>query len=236
MANISYNINMRTETIQTLLSMQDVKYRDFHGGLCPGTANIIGVRIPILRKIAKEISKEDYKTFLAEVQNQYYEETILEGLVIANLKLAFTEKAKLIENFVPKIDNWATCDVVCSTFKVKDNERYDYWNLILQYRSSEKEFERRFMIVMMMDYFLLPEYLPRIFAIINQIDTSQYYVNMASAWLIATAFAKERELTWGFLENNQLSDWVQNKAIQKIRESYRVSDEDKELVMKLKRK
>lgn len=225
----------RDEIIKKLFTLQDLKYRKFHSGLCPGLENIIGVRTPDLRKLAKEIARNNYQEFLQSCKNEYYEETLLEGLVIAQIKISLPEKLKLLKSFVPKIDNWATCDMVCSSFKFKTSELAEVWDFILQYQNSAQEFERRFMIVMMMDYFLTPEYIDQIFAIINNIQTEQYYVNMASAWLIATAMAKQRDKTVDFLKENKLSAWVQNKAIQKIRESYRVSVGDKELVQTLKK-
>lgn len=226
---------MRDEVIKKLISLQDTKYRDFHSKLCPGLENIIGVRTPELRKLAKEIARGDYQKFLAECKNQYYEETLLEGLVIAAAKVTLDERLRLLKRFVPKINNWATCDMVCGSFKFQPNELTKVWDLVLQYETSTREYERRFMIVMMMDYFLVPEYLPKIFTILDKIKTDQYYVNMASAWLIATALAKHREKTLRFLKCNNLDAWVQNKAIQKARESYRVSKEDKELLLTLKK-
>lgn len=226
---------MRDEVIKKLISLQDTKYRDFHSKLCPGSENIIGVRTPELRKLAKEIARGDYRKFLAECKNQYYEEALLEGLVIAAAKVTLDERLRLLKRFVPKINNWATCDMVCGSFKFQPNELTKVWDFVLQYETSTREYERRFMIVMMMDYFLVPEYLPKIFTILDKIKTDQYYVNMASAWLIATALAKHREKTLRFLKCNNLDAWVQNKAIQKARESYRVSKEDKELLLTLKK-
>lgn len=226
---------MRDEVIKKLISLQDTKYRDFHSKLCPGLENIIGVRTPELRKLAKEIARGDYRKFLAECKNQYYEETSLEGLVIAAAKVTLDERLRLLKRFVPKINNWATCDMVCGSFKFQPNELTKVWDFVLRYETSTREYERRFMIVMMMDYFLVPEYLPKIFTILDRIKTDQYYVNMASAWLIATALAKHREKTLRFLKCNNLDAWVQNKAIQKARESYRVSKEDKELLLTLKK-
>ena len=104
---------MREELIERLFELRDIKYRDFHSGLCPGTANIIGVRIPMQRKLAQEIARGDFRKFLAEVQNEYYEETMIEGFVIAKAKLDLAERLELLRRFVPKIDNWAVCDSVC---------------------------------------------------------------------------------------------------------------------------
>ncbi len=227
---------MRDTIIKKLQDLADEKYRQFHSNLCPGVENILGVRVPALRKLAKEICKGDWRSFLCEVQNAYYEETMLEGLVIAEAKMELSERLQLLRNFVPKIDNWAVNDVVCASFKLKTSEDLTMvWDFLLQYRNSPHEYERRFMIVMMMDYYLTDKYVDKVLEIVAKIKTEQYYVNMANAWLIATAFAKERERTLKVIQSGVLTDWVQNKAIQKIRESYRVSKSDKEMLLQYKK-
>lgn len=226
---------MREELIQKLFELQDTTYRDFHSGLCPGTVNIIGVRIPLQRKLAQEITKRDFRIFLAEVQNQYYEETMIEGFVIAKAKLSLTERLELLRHFVPKIDNWAVCDSVCASFRFKPEDLPEVWQFILQYQNSEREFELRFMLIMMLDHFLQPEYTTDVLKIVQSIKSEQYYVKMAQAWLIAECFVKAREQTLTLLKQDVLMTWVQNKAIQKIRESYRVTPEDKQMLLKYKR-
>lgn len=229
------NMN-RDEVIKKLLENQDLGYREFHLKTCPGAGTVIGVRMPIQRKIVKEILNTDFRKFLGSVRNEYYEETLIEGLVIAQAKMPLSERLRCLEKFVPKIYNWAICDTLCASLKFKADEFEPVWDFILSYKDSSKEFERRFMIVMMMQYFLELEYLPTIFHILDSIQTEQYYVNMASAWLIAEALTKFREPTIQFLSQNHLSNFVQNKAIQKARESYRISREDKDLLLTLKRK
>lgn len=226
---------MREELIERLFELRDVKYRDFHIGLCPGTANIMGVRIPMQRKLAQEIARGDFRKFLAEAQNEYYEETMIEGFVIAKAKLDLAERLELLRGFVPKIDNWAVCDSVCASFKFREEDLPKVWDFILQFQSSTTEFELRSMLIMMLDYFLREEYVEQILVIVNNIKSEQYYVRMAQAWLIAELFVKTREQTLKLLKHNNLAPWVQNKAIQKIRESYRVTPDDKQLLLSYKK-
>lgn len=226
---------MREELIRKLFELQDTTYRDFHSGLCPGTVNIIGVRIPMLRKIAKELIKQDYRQFLAEMRNEYYEETMIEGFVIATAKISLTERLRLLKDFVPKIDNWAVCDSVCASFKFQQEDLPQVWRLVTRYVSSRKEFELRFMLITMLDHFLQPEYISEVLKIAQSIESGQYYVRMAQAWLIAECFIKAREQTLALLKHNTLTPWVQNKAIQKIRESYRVTPEDKQMLLQYKK-
>ncbi len=228
-------MKLREGIIRELKSQQDLKYHDFHGSLCPGTSNIIGVRVPVLRKIARQIAHDDWREFLEACQNEFYEETMVEGLVIATAKMGFKERLERLSKFVPKIDNWAVCDVVCASIRTSEVNQPEMWNFLQSYRNRTREFELRFMIVMMMDHFLEEEYLTQIFQTIDQINARDYYVEMAIAWLVATVFAKFRSEALAFLQENHLSDFAQNKSIQKIRESYRVSDQDKQLVLELKR-
>ena len=226
----------REAVIKKLFENQDLGYKEFHLKTCPGAGSVIGVRMPIQRHIAKEIMREDYHEFLDAVQNEYYEETLIEALVIAQAKMSLAERLELLEKFVPKIQNWAVCDALCSSLKFKPDELEQVWNFIMKYQHSPAEFERRFMIVMMMQHFLQLEYLPTIFEILSREQTEQYYVNMAAAWLIAEACIDFREPVLELLQQGRLSDFIQNKAIQKARESYRISNDDKELLATLRRK
>lgn len=217
-----------------LLELQDLKYRDFHSKLCPGIDNIIGIQVPKIRAIVKQMLKKDYHVYLKQVDNKYYEETMIEGLIIATSKMSLEDKFNYLEKFVSKIDNWAVCDTVCSGFKLKEKELSSVWDFIVKYQKSTKEFELRFMIVMMMDYFLVDYYIDKVFKIIDSINVDHYYTNMAIAWLISVAFVKYRKETLKYLDNHHLSEFTYQKSLQKIIESNRVTKEDKEMIIKMK--
>lgn len=227
---------MRDQIIAELKSMQDKTYRDFHSGLCPGTVNIIGVRIPAQRKIAQRLvrDKTAWQQYLTEVQNKYYEETMIEGIIIAAAKISMDERLRLLKTFVPKIDNWAVCDSVCASFKLKLDERALMWRFILQYQQSPREFELRFMLIMMLDHFLDDEHIAEIVRIISQLRLEDYYVKMAVAWLVAEMLVQCPEPAWRLLKNHILPTWVHNKAVQKACESFRVSSGDKSKLRALK--
>ena len=218
-----------------LFELQDLKYKSFHSNLLPGINNIIGVRVPDIRKLVREILKDDYKYYLENTDNKYYEEVMIEGLIIATSKMSLNDKFLYLEKFIPKIDNWAVCDIVCSSFKFKAKDLEDVWNYILKYKNSNKEFELRFMIVMMMDYFLIDSYIDKVLNIIDSILVDYYYVNMAIAWLISVLFVKDREKALIYLKNNNLSIFTYNKSLQKIIESNRVSKLDKEMIRSMKK-
>lgn len=225
---------MVEEIEKKLLEMQDLKYQKFHSSLCPNTTNIIGVQIPKIRNLVKEILKGNYLEYLEKVNNKYYEETMIEGLIIVTSKMTTSEKLSYLEKFVLKIDNWAVCDTVCSSFKLKEKDLLDVWNFILKYQDSNDEFKLRFMIVMMMDYYLIDTYIDEVFKIIDSTDTNYYYTNMAIAWLISVAFVKDRKKTLNYLENNHLSEFTYQKSLQKIIESNRVSKVDKLMIRQMK--
>ena len=226
---------MKEEIRTKLFENQDLNYRKFHSSLCPGIDNIIGVRVPIIRKLVKDILKEDYEVYLNEVDNKYYEETVIEGLIIATSKMSTSKKIEYLDFFVPKIDNWAVCDITCSSFKFKKEELPTIWKYIIKYQKSKNEFELRFMVVMMMDYFLLDEYIDEVLTIIDKIKVDYYYTNMAISWLISVAFVKYRDKTIKYLKNNNLSTFAYQKSLQKIIDSYRVSQKDKDMIRKMKK-
>ena len=222
--------------LKQLFELQDKKYKEFHSSLCPNVDNIIGVRIPELRKLAKQIAKENPKEFIENpVKKQYYEEIMLEGFVIRYMKATLEEKLHYLDNFIPEIDNWAVCDCTASTLKFIDKYKKEVWEYLQKYINSKKEFEKRFAIIILMDYYLTDEYIDKVLEIYNKIDSDQYYVQMGIAWAISVCFVKYREKTRKILDNNNLSTFTHNKSIQKIIESTRVDKETKEELKKIKK-
>ena len=220
---------------EKLFEKQDLKYKEFHSSLCPNVDNIIGVRVPELRKMAKEIAIQDYEKFLLQAQDDYYEELLLQGLVIGYAKISIEETFKYLKNFVPKINSWAVCDTTCSNLKITKKYMKEMWEFLEQYINSKNEYEIRFALVMYLNYFLTDDYIDEILLKIDKITNEEYYVQMAIAWLVSFAYIKQREKTEKYLLKNKLDKFTLNKSIQKICESYRVSKEDKEKLRKLKK-
>ena len=215
-----------------LFEKQDLKYKEFHSSLCPNLDKIIGVRVPELRKMAKEIATTNHSEFLKNAQDEYYEELLLQGLVIGYAKISIQETFKYLKKFVPKINSWAICDTTCSNLKVTKKHMEEIWNFLETYINSENEYEIRFALVMYLNYYLTEEYIDRILEKIDKITNKEYYVQMAIAWLISFAYIKQKEKTEQYLLKNNLDEFTLKKSIQKIRESYRVRDEDKEQLKK----
>jgi len=221
---------------EKLFELQDKAYQEFHSGLCPNVNDIIGVRIPNLRKLAKQIAKENAKEYLEKVPKEYYEEKMLQGFVIGYMKASLEEKLAYLDKFVPVIDNWAICDCCCSTFKFTSKYPKEMWEYLQKYLSSNKEFELRFAIIMLMDYYLIEEYIDQVLAIYNNISHEGYYVKMGIAWAISVCYVKFPEKTMKLLQNNHLDDFTYNKALQKMIESYRIDDRTKQKLKEMKRR
>lgn len=227
---------IKEEIRQKLYEIQDLKYKQFHSSLCPNVDNIIGVRVPKLRNIAKELAKTNSKAYLELEDITFYEEKVIQGLLIGMSKLSIEETKKYLEKFIPKIDSWAVCDVVCSSLKIASKYPKEMWNFLEKYINSNEEFEIRFALVMYLDYYLNDEYIDKVIKNISKVKSNKYYVQMAIAWLLSVSYIKQKEKTLEYIKNNKLDDFTHNKAIQKIIESYRVSKEEKEFVKTLKRR
>lgn len=230
---------MKIEDIRKELKvLSEPEYAKFNKKLCPDTKKeVLGIRIPKLRALAKEILKEEgWKDFIEKADISCFEETILKGLIIAYLKIDLKEKLQLVEEFIPNMDSWAITDTFCPTLKIKTKELEEVWNFILPYTKSDKEFEVRFSIIMMLDYYITEEYVDKVIKTIDIIENSAYYVQMAKAWVIAEIGIKFNSKAMKYLEgNNNLDKFTYNKALQKMIESYRISDETKILLKTMKK-
>lgn len=214
----------------------DEKYREFHTKLVPDLKDMVGVRLPVIRVLAKKIVKESLEEYMKEDYLDMYEKRMLRALVIGNIKNpSFVELKGYMESFVPDIDNWAVCDCFCSGLKATGKYKKEMLPLILGYTSSDHEFEIRFGVIMLMDYYIDDEHIDLVLKTLDSIKNEEYYVKMGIAWALSFCFIKQREKTLEYLKKSNLGKWTYNKAIQKINESYRVSAEDKIMLKKMKR-
>lgn len=227
---------MEDKIKQKIFELADEKYKEFHSGLCPNTDNIVGVRVPILRSYAKELAKGDFRKYLEQAKDDYYEEVLLQGMVIGLAKMECNDKLEYLKKFIPKIDNWAICDITCAGLKFTNKNKDIVWDFLQHYLKSQKEFELRFAIVMLLDFYITQDYIDKVLQILNNTCHEGYYVKMAIAWTISIAYIKFPEKTMELLKKNNLDDFTYNKSLQKIIESYRVSDENKKVIKSMKRK
>ena len=227
------------ESLQAeLFALQDLQYQKFHSSLLPGVENIIGVRMPLLRKLAKEILRGDWRSYLdssVAEPNTYYEDNILQALLIGTSKISLQERHTYIKAFVPKINNWAVCDLFCSTLKEVQRYPQEYWQMLMPYFNSTNAYDLRFASVMLLNHFTCDEFAEEALKLLEAIKHEDYYVKMGVAWAISIFYIKQPKLTLSLLKQNNLDNFTHNKAIQKIRESFRVSNEEKEMLNRFKR-
>ena len=231
-------INQIKEEIKNKLKeLADSKYKEFHSGLCPNTENILGVRVPVLRNYAKEISKQyEIEVLLKNIDNEYYEEVLLQGMLIGLSKEKDIEKILgYIKEFIPKIDNWAICDGFCAGLKITKKNKEIMREFIKPYLNSSKEFEIRFGIVMILDYYIEEKYLEENFKIFEHVKNEEYYVQMAIAWAISICLIKYFDKTIDYLKISKLDKFTYNKSLQKGIESFRISEENKKNLRNMKK-
>lgn len=214
----------------------DAKYREFHSSLVPGqNCRILGVRIPVSRRIAKAIARDHYEVYTEQFNPEVYEELLIRGMMIGYGKLTREEQTAELDCFVPMINSWGICDSSCATchFMKKDQE---YWYVYLQkWLKSSREYEIRFGVVCLLDFFINEAYIDAVLEEMKKIHHDGYYVKMAVAWAVSICYIHFPEKTQKLLKENSLDDWTHNKTIQKIRESLRISKEEKEMLKTWKR-
>ncbi len=218
--------------INELYKNKDEKYKEFHSKLLKNeNITVIGIRTPGLKKLAKEISKNDYQSFIKQNTHKTYEECILHGLILGYIKIDEKELFKLIDDFIPYIDNWATNDLTVSNLKIFKTININKLN---KYLKSNNPWEIRFGITLLLSYYIKEENLDKIFNICDSITSDHYYVKMANSWLISMCYIKYPKETHKYLQKNNLDKFTHNKAISKICDSYKVSKKDKDEVRKLR--
>lgn len=219
---------------QKLFELQDTGYRSFTAKIIPtlDIDNIIGIRTPILRKFAAEFAKsEEAKDFLKILPHKYYEEYNLHGFIIERCK-DFDEAIRLTDEFLPYVDNWATCD--CVSPKVFKKNLPVLQQKAKEWMTSKHCWTVRYGIEILMNFFLDKDFDKTFPKLVAKVKSDEYYVKMMVAWYFATALAKQPEDIMPYFEKKILEPWTHNKAIQKSIESYRIPDETKTYLRTLK--
>ena len=203
--------------------------------LNPTAKPSFGVRLPDLRNIAKNIAKEDYKWFLENNPMDTFEMETLQAFVIGYAKDDIHTLLEYMRKFIPTIHDWSVNDSLCQTFKIAKKYPQETYDFLMEYADSHREFEVRVVAVMLMSQFLNEEYIDRVIKTLNSLHAETYYSRMGVAWAVATAMAKFPDKTLAYMNSasNNLDDWTFNKAVQKMKESYRV---DNSLVEKINKR
>ena len=210
------------------------EYIEFTSKIVNTNYKIIGIKTPNLKKIAKEVGKTDINSYLNISKDNTYEEIMLQGLAISYIKDVDTS-IKYFNKFIKKIDSWAICDTVCASMKIVKKNKEKFYKEIEKYLKSKEEYIVRVGIILLLDHYIDDDYIDKIFKITDSINREEYYINMAIAWLISVCFIKCKDKTYKYLKNNKLDKFTYNKAIQKMIESYRVEDNDKNILRQMKR-
>ncbi len=217
-----------------LFSLQDTAYRAFHSKLIPtvDSETIIGVRTPALRKFASDFAKTpEASVFLKQLPHDYYEENNLHSFLIEKCR-DYEETIRLLDDFLPYVDNWATCDMMSP--KIFGKHLPELLLAIRRWIASDRCYTVRYGIGLLMNWYLDGAFSPDYPALVAGVQSKEYYVNMMIAWYFATALAKQYQAVLPYFENRRLSPWTHNKAIQKAVESRRITDEQKSYLKTLK--
>jgi len=215
----------------------DSEYKKFsETTIVPKCYAVAGIRMPVIRQFAKEICKGDWRSYLDAVRDEYSEDMILRGMIIAEAKMDLDERFAKINEFVPKIDNWGICDSFCSSLKITKKNKDAVWNMIMPFIGTGEEFQIRFAVVMMLAYFMDEEYVDMVIEHMEKIRHPGYYVKMAVAWCLSYCFINFPEKTMTYLKDNTLDDFTFGKALSKITDSFRVGENLKDEIRKMRRK
>ena len=220
--------------IQELFNNQDKIYKLFSQKLIPDTKlEIIGVRVPILKNIAKKYKNTNTENEFLQEKHFYYEEWFLHGLLIGN-ETNFEKTMRYVEDFLPQIDNWAICDSFVSSLKIFKKNKTAVYKKVKEWILSDNTYTKRFAIVVLLDYFIDSEFIRETLTILQTIISDNYYVNMALAWFYSVALIKEYKTTLPIIESKKLPKFVHNKSIQKAVESFRIKEDIKAYLKSLK--
>lgn len=218
----------KDEFIKYLESMQVREKQEWSKNLLNTNMKVLAISTKIIKDISKEILKGNYISFLDLNINTYFENTSINGILITNIK-DFNIMKKYLNIYVDKIDNWASCDLL--SFNVKDNEE-EFYKLSCEYIKSDKPFVRRVGLSILFKFINNDKYINKIYNILDMFyDEKEYYVNMMLAWLFCECFIKRRNMTIEYLKTHNLNKFAINKGISKCRDSFRITKEDKELLL-----
>jgi len=224
------------EIRERFLTSSENEYKKFSDRtVVPKEHRVIGIRMPVIKQFAKDIAKSEWRSYLNETDDEYHEDLLLRGFIVAYAKMNDDERFHLMREFIPKMDNWAVCDSFCMALKVTKKNADAFWEFALSCLNAKEEFRVRSAVVIMLAHFIDKEHINDIIGHMDSVKHDMYYVKMAVAWCIADCFIKFPKETMEYLKNNTLDKWTFNKALSKITDSFRVSSEDKEEIRKMRR-
>lgn len=211
-----------------LARMVEPDYAAFAQKLLPGTDDLLGVRLPNLRRLARRIAKGDAAAYLAAAGDDTFEERMLQGMVIGYWDAPVDEVLARAASFVPKIDNWSVCDSFCSGLHLARTAPQRVWEFLLPYLHDARPFAVRFAVVMLLMYYIDAAHLPAVLAALAEVRHEDYYVKMAVAWAASMCYAAFPRETRTWLREMPLDEETYRKTIRKICESRQVCGAEKQ--------
>lgn len=190
-----------------------------------------------MRKFAKKLARGKYAEFIDEDDYSIFELKLLHAFLIGYIKADLSSILKYFQDFIPFVDDWAINDSLCQNFTIARKYQHEVWEFLMQYKDSKNEFESRIVAVILLSHYLNDEYIDRVIKVLDRLSTDKYYSQMGVAWAIATVMGKYPKKCLAYLksEDCHLDKITYNKSLQKIRESFRVSDDVKILVKNMKK-
>lgn len=219
-----------------LVRLAEPEYAVFSRRLLPGTENVLGVRLPLLRRLARRIAKGDWAAYLDTAGDGSFEEVMLQGMVIGAICAPPQEVLARTAAFVPKIDNWSVCDSFCSGLKLARTHPEPVWEFLQPYFEDPRPFAVRFAVVMLLFYYIDAQHLPRVLALLEEVHSDEYYVKMAVAWAASMCYAAFPDETLPWLQAARLDEFTYRRTIRKICESHQVNAEQKSHLRALERR
>lgn len=219
---------------KTLFSLQEINVLAYDKRVIPEINNVIGVRIPKLKKIAKNIVRENYCEYLNFGENLYFEELVIQGMIIGLLNLNVENFKKYIDFYLDKISDWALCDIFVGNLKNIKKYKSDMFDYFFNILLDGNEFKKRFVFVVFLSYYIEEEYVDKLISAVIDDNDSRYYVVMSKAWLLSCIYFKFKDKVLNVLENYKLDSTTHNKTIQKIVESLKCSNEEKVILKTMK--
>lgn len=225
----------QTEIKNFLRREADPRLAAFSAGLVPGERRLLGVRLPVLRQLARQLAKDDWRAFLQKAADDTVEEILLQGYILGYARMPLEEALRRLAAFVPKMDNWMLCDSVCASLRFVPRHRAEVWNFLQPYLRETDEFRLRFGVIMLLSHFVTDEYIMRVLEVLDSLRPQFYYDRMAVAWALQVCFAKFPAPTLQLLQTTCMDDNTYNKALQKILESRRTPEPMRDVIRSMKR-
>ena len=227
--SVRWNNKAYNELLKYLNSLSSSTYKDFNKKIVNSKYEVLGVSVPVLKKLAKELSETDYKRLLKIMKFNTYEEVILAFLIISNIK-DYEEAVLYLKEYISYIDSWGVTDTFASSFKIVKKNKQQTLSLIDELIKDDYTFSKRLGYILLLDYYIDEEHLGLIFNYTKKEDSKEYYVQMAISWLLSVMYVKYTNETYDFLKDSNLDDFVVRKTVSKVQDSFRVSKEDKEKI------